>query len=197
MNAAAAEPLSDEELVRRAIFERENGREQRAGSELLARYQRPIFLWCLRYVRDRERAQDLTQEVMTKIWESLPRFQFNCKFSWWVFVVARNRCLNALEEPRSRHRHEELTDSLVHAEPGSDERLERLENIAMVRTLMQRHLDVQEREALALSHFERLSVQEITRLLGLSNQSGARALLQRARRKLRTAIETHGGELRP
>ena len=138
-----------------------------------------------------KRALDLSQEVMMKIWESLPRFHFQSKFSWWVFVITRNRCLNALAEPRARHRHEELDPGLAHTQLGSDERLEALENISMVRHMMLLHLDAQERQALALSHFEQLPVEEITRLLGLSNATGARALLQRARRKLRTAVERH------
>lgn len=189
-----AGPSTDEELVRLATQTQDPRAAERALDELLARYQRPIYLWCYRYVRERERALDLAQDVMAKLWESLPRFNFQSKFSWWVFVVTRNRCLNAIKEPRSTYAHEELSPQLPHFAPGVDRRFEQEESVATVRRLMLEHLDEQERSALALSHFEQLPVDEITRLLGLQNSTGARALLQRARRKLRTAVERHAGD---
>jgi RNA polymerase sigma-70 factor (ECF subfamily) len=198
MDRPEADGRPDDDLIRAVLEDRGSDAAHAAFSQLLSRYQRPIFVWCMRYVRDRERALDLSQEVMMKIWESLPRFHFQSKFSWWVFVITRNRCFNALAEPRTKYRHEELDPQLLHPQPGSDERLETLENITMVRHMMLLHLDAQERQALALSHFEQMPVEEITRLLGLSNATGARALLQRARRKLRTAVERHtSDEARP
>ena len=53
-------------------------------------------------------------------------------------------------------------------------------------------LDPEEQEAFALRYFEQLVPDEITRLMGLSARSGARGVLQRARRKLAIALAPGG-----
>jgi DNA-directed RNA polymerase specialized sigma24 family protein len=54
--------------------------------------------------------------------------------------------------------------------------------------LVRRHLDPLEREAIWLRCYEGMPVEEITGLLGIDTASGARGILQRARRKLRAAL---------
>ena len=55
--------------------------------------------------------------------------------------------------------------------------------------LIRNHLEPQEQEALWLRCFERMPVDAITEILGINEASGARAVLQRARRRLRAALE--------
>lgn len=65
-----------------------------------------------------------------------------------------------------------------------EERLDEEELLNLIRS----HLDAQEQEAVWLRCIEGLPVDEITRMLDLGTASGARGLLQRARRKLRSAM---------
>ena len=50
----------------------------------------------------------------------------------------------------------------------------------------------EEQKAIWLRCFERVPIDEITRLLGIEASTGARGVLQRARRKLRTALDRSG-----
>ena len=60
-------------------------------------------------------------------------------------------------------------------------------------TLLRDTLNPVEQQAIYLRCFERLSVGDVTRILGLSNVSGARSVLQSAREKLRRALAARGG----
>jgi RNA polymerase sigma-70 factor (ECF subfamily) len=186
---------SDEELVRDFQRDPQGPAGRGAASELLGRYQRRVYLWCHRYARDPERALDLSQDVLTRAWRGLGSFGGRSKFSSWLFVIARNCCLNAVTAPALLRDDAEL-DALPSHEPGPAERFERLQDEEATRRLMMEVLDDEERRALWLSVFERLPVEEITHTMGLATATGARGLLQRARRKLRAAAleDSRGAE---
>ena len=79
--------------------------------------------------------------------------------------------------------------------PTPDQEMEqRLDESALL-DLIKSHLTRQEQDALWLRCMERMSVEEITSLLGIEEQSGARAVLQRARRRLRAALDRRDADL--
>jgi RNA polymerase sigma-70 factor (ECF subfamily) len=179
--------LSDRELVERARGRPVGPEGRAAAGELLRRYRRPVYVWCFRYVGEHERALDMAQDVLLAAYERLGAFEGRAAFSSWLFVIARNRCLN---EMRNDARREDIEpDSLVDDTPGFDERIETEMQSARLLDLAGEVLDEDERKALWLRYSELLPVDEITALLNLDDKSGARALLQRARRKLRAAWE--------
>lgn len=181
--------LEDGALIDAFFSDPEGTSGRRAASELFGRYQRKVYLWCYRYVRDRERALELAQDALARAWRALPTFARRSKFSWWLFVIARNVSLNAVAAPSLLREDAALLDGLPATAPGPAERFEQEQDWEAARRLMLDHLDDQERMALWLCCHERMPVDGITRALGLTNATGARGLLQRARRKLRAALE--------
>ena len=184
--------LPDQELVRRALAERHGPGGRYAASVLLERHQERVYIWCLRLVRDHATALELAQETLVNAYRGLESFEGRSGFSSWLFSIARNRCLSALRRP-SPFMDEEGLDEVVDPRPGPEERHEARADEETVLDLVRRHLDPVEQEALWLRCYEGLPVDEITRLLGLDAASGARALLQRARRKLRAALKQPSG----
>lgn len=89
----------DIEIVRRA----QRG-DDSAFSDLVRTYQPPVFNFVLRLVRDRSLAEDLTQEIFLRVFQALPEFSFRCKFTTWLFQVAKNRALDELRERDRRPR---------------------------------------------------------------------------------------------
>lgn len=161
---------------------------RRAAAELLTRYQQPVYQWCIRYTRDHEAALDLAQDVLLKAYEKLQSFEQRSSFSSWLFVMTRNRCLN---EQRRRKRFLDADvdfDGYDGGEIPPDEQLIEIEGEEQLLELIRRTLDEHEQRALWMRCVERLSVDEITEKMGITDRSGARALLQRARRKLARAI---------
>jgi RNA polymerase sigma-70 factor, ECF subfamily len=75
--------------------------DERAFGVILLAYETPVFNYVLRMVGDRALAEDLTQEIFLRIYQGLPGFSLRCRFTTWLFQVAKNR---VLDELRARER---------------------------------------------------------------------------------------------
>jgi RNA polymerase sigma-70 factor (ECF subfamily) len=78
-----------------------NGDPQ-AFEELVDRYQRRLLNFVYRTIGDRERAEDLVQEVFIRVHRHLARFDQTKKFSTWIYTIASNLAKNELRN-RSRN----------------------------------------------------------------------------------------------
>jgi RNA polymerase sigma-70 factor, ECF subfamily len=78
------------------------GGEERAFSELVDRYQTRLLNFIYRTIGDRDRAEDLVQEVFIRVYRHLHRFDRSKKFSTWAYTIASNLAKNELRN-RSRN----------------------------------------------------------------------------------------------
>lgn len=181
-------PAADEELARRAQADPQGPAGRAAAGELLGRYTERVYRYCRRMVRDPDRARDLAQDAVMDALRGLPRFEARARFGSWLYAIVRNRCRTALR-PRSLTRDEGVETDELPAAGGDPETLwaEREGEEALER-MVAAHLEPVEQDALWLRCVERLPVDEITALLALTNATGARGVLQTARRKLAAAL---------
>jgi len=186
------EPGSDARLVAEARRDPDGKRGRDAAELLLSRYRGRVYLWCYRVVRDHELALDMAQEALILAWRALPRFDERAQFSSWLFAIVRNRCLTALR-PRKLSRDEAVDPDALLAD-GEDplDRVAWTQEEDAVLELIRQELEPLEQEVLWLRAVERVPVDEITRMLAIPSASGARGVLQSARRKLRAKLEARG-----
>lgn len=83
--------LLDEDLARLA----QQG-NQDAFALLVTRYEKQIFSLAYRLVGDYDEAADMAQEAFLRIYQMLHRYDPEKKFFSWMYRVAQNTCLNAL-----------------------------------------------------------------------------------------------------
>jgi len=182
--------LGDEELLAQAQRSPEASKQRELLDDLFRRYHSRVALWCFRVTGDRESAADLAQEIFLKVQRGLDSFRGDAKFSTWLYSITRNHCLNYAN--RRAARGESATEPLeeidVPAEDRFDLRLERNEEMRQMRELVAETLDETEQRVMTLHYGEEMTLDAITRLLGLLNQSGAKAYVVSARRKLKTAV---------
>jgi RNA polymerase sigma-70 factor, ECF subfamily len=76
--------------------------ESRAFDELVNRYQNRLLNFVYRTTGDRERAEDLVQEVFVRVYRHIHRFDRSRKFSTWIYTIASNLAKNELRN-RSRN----------------------------------------------------------------------------------------------
>lgn len=183
----AASP--DGELVAAWHSDHEGRIGQGALALLLSRYRDRVYGWCWRQVHDRELALDLAQEVLVSAYRGLDGFDERARFSTWLFAIARNRCLSELRKRRLPMEDGAFLEFVADARPTPDRELEGHLAEAALNKMIREHLTQLEQDALWLRCVERVSVDEITRLLDIREPSGARAVLQRARRRLRSALD--------
>lgn len=193
MNRKASERESDEVLVTRIQADPEGPDGRSALETLFARYDERVYAWCRRFVRDRERALELAQEAMLLAYRGIRAFEGRSRFSSWLFAITRRHCWREAGRPAPLLEDEADPDALPSDRPDPADDLERREEQARLLEMLEQALEPQERLALWLRCHEEMTVGEITGVLGLTSASGARTVLQTARRKLRAELERRRG----
>jgi RNA polymerase sigma-70 factor, ECF subfamily len=177
----------------------QQGREY-AYRELLRRYERAVFSLVFRMVRDREMAEDLSQETFVKVLNHIDRYRPEFKFSSWLFTIANNVTIDYLRKKQldtvsiegSRHAStaaEAEATSIAIASEGEDP-LEELQSrelgSAIERAIAK--LRPEYRACIMLRHVEDRSYEEIAATLDLPLGT-VKTYIHRARHELRKALE--------
>lgn len=173
---------SEDDWVRRA----QTG-DRKAFSELVRRYQKPVFRYMLRMLGSHDDAMELTQEAFIKAWQALPQWQPEAQFRTWLFRIANNTALDTLRR-RKLVEFVPLEDSFDAPDTGPDpehqaqvtQEVQQLE--ACLKKLVPEH-----RQILLLREVEEMSYEEIACVLSL-NEGTVKSRLARARAAL---IEIH------
>ena len=175
--------LSDARARDRDIVELlQGGSHEAAFERLLERYERKVYRLCCSLLRDPDQAADAAQESLVRIWKALPGYDQRASLSTWIYTIARNRCLTAIERRReldslSDPAVEQAAEAAVAAEPEAEQ-----DHLDLLRELVEA-LPERYRRALTLYYYEEKSVGEVAAMLGQpegtikTNLHRARALL--------------------
>jgi RNA polymerase sigma-70 factor (ECF subfamily) len=114
IRAAPEVARSDSEVVAAYLAS-----DRRAFDILVDRYQRRLINFVYRTVGDRERAEDLVQEVFIRVHRHLHRFDQSKKFSTWIYTIASNLAKNEL---RNRSRNPLVLFQAIRKDDETDQR---------------------------------------------------------------------------
>src|SRR5689334_1266723 len=67
---------------------------------LMDRYRQKVMHLAVSIVRNPVLAEDLAQTTFVKVWQALPKFDGRAALSTWLYTIARNTCLSAIERER-------------------------------------------------------------------------------------------------
>ena len=67
---------------------------------LMNRYRQKVLHLAFSILRDQALAEDMSQTVFVKAWQALPKFDGRASLSTWLYTIARNTCLTAVERER-------------------------------------------------------------------------------------------------
>lgn len=187
--------ISDEELATRYREASDSNERELCVNELFRRNYTRVARWCLRFVDDRETAADLSQEIFTKAYQNLQSFQGQSKFSTWLFSIARNHCLNAVRANARQATElkaevdEEFMAEIPDGSATPYDEAERKSSAKMVSEFLNDGLDNTEKVVFTLHYGEDVPLDAISRMLRLENQSGAKAYIVSAKRKLARLVQ--------
>ena len=91
------ETTFDGELIRRV-----QAGEQQAFQQIAGQHTEQLFRCALALCRDRQLAEDISQETLLEAWKSIERFDGRCRFSTWLYGILRHRFLKARERAARR-----------------------------------------------------------------------------------------------
>jgi RNA polymerase sigma-70 factor (ECF subfamily) len=155
--------------------------------QLLLRYENPVFNFLHQLARNRQDAEDLTQETFLRAYQSLYRYNPSLSFATWLFTIARRA---AASHFRAATHFEELPadDQAVEADPAKLLESQDEQNSIWRRA---RALKPKQFEVLWLRYQEGFSVAETARIMR-TNQIHVKVLLHRARANLSAMLAARG-----
>jgi RNA polymerase sigma factor (sigma-70 family) len=87
--------MTDEELIEHVL-----SGEQAPFRSLMERNHGKVYSIVYKILQDSGDAQDATQEIFMKVYQSLSSFQRNSSFSTWLYRIAVNHCMTVLRRKR-------------------------------------------------------------------------------------------------
>jgi RNA polymerase sigma factor (sigma-70 family) len=161
-------------------------RGDREAFELLFReHQREVFAWCMRIVRERGAAEDLTAEAFWKMYRAHGRFDPARSFGAWARRVATNLALDYLRKTRRETPLEHEPANAANQNPG--EQREKRDQIAAAFRRLSPKLQL----VATLSLVEDVPHNEIAQSLGIA-EATVRVRLFRATKILRKELRKLG-----
>lgn len=157
--------------------------ERKAQQHLYETYSRKFFAICLRYVKDRDLAEDVMIEGFMKIFEKLPQFEAKGSFEGWMKRIIVTQSLLTLRNNRNLSMEVNMDSALENTESSYELGLLEAEDLME----LVRDLPVGYRTVFNMYAIEGFSHAEIGELLGIS-ESTSKSQLNRARNVLKEKI---------
>jgi len=167
--------------------------EEAAFKQLVENYQELVINVCNSFLRDREDALDVSQDVFIKAYHSIDRFRGQSKISTWLYRIAVNQSLNYIRDKKRKNIFRSLDE--LFSNPDSDpienvrdhvgdasEKMEHKEQ----RDLLYKAIDSlpkKQRIAITLNKLEGLPYKEVSEIMDIKiSETGV--LINRARKSL-------------
>ena len=170
--------------------------QQAAFATLVTRYQQYVFTLVMRYVNNRELAEELSQDIFVKAYRYLADFKGNCKFSTWLYTIVNSTCLSHLRKKKDEtvlleeEKMVSLSDSRYGENPAN-----KMDQQGQKRMLVQaiKHLPEEDGRILTLFYHAEQSVEEVGMIMGLT-AGNVKIKLFRARQKLKEVLKNRYSE---
>jgi RNA polymerase sigma-70 factor (ECF subfamily) len=183
--------LSDKEIISQVL-----SGDQQAYAGLVNRYQNYVFTLSLRFTKNREDAEEVSQDIFVKAYRSLSDFRGASKFSTWLYTIVNNTCITFLRKKKLvTHSldNEKVFEAADNQDSGfSANQVEQKSRSTMVNNAIAM-LGPDDAEIITLFYKAEQSLDEIGEILGLDPKT-AKVRLHRARQRLKEKMETYFAE---
>lgn len=152
---------------------------------LVDRYKDLVFTLALRMLKNREEAEEVSQDTFIKTFKSLGKFKGDSKFSTWIYKITYNTCLDRIKKISRTYNTvaiDEFTEHEVKTIDNALDNMEQEERKQAIQDCLQL-LPSEDSFLLTLYYFEELSLDEISKTIGLT-PNNVKVKLFRSRKKL-------------
>jgi len=182
--------LNDQELII-AI----TAGDQKAFRLLVDTYKKSVYNTLLGFLQNIENAEEVTQDVFVKVYETIGSFKNESKLSTWIYRISVNQALDFIRKTKRKKRFGIITslfgnDNEVLHQPANFEHpgivLENKEKAAILFSAVNSLPDKQ-KTAFLLQKIEQCSQQKIAEIMQL-NEGAVESLLSRAKTNLKKQL---------
>lgn len=179
---------SDIEIIERILKGNTN-----AYTLLVDKYKKYVFTIAYRYTKNREDAEDVSQEIFIKIYKHLGSYKGEAKFSTWIYTIITTSCISFLRKRKTliattvdyelENAQVDIHSNVTNKNIEKREKFNHLQNAIKL---------LEEEDALILTLFYQFdsSIQDLASILKIE-PNNAKVKLHRARLKLKQKIELH------
>lgn len=154
---------------------------------LYDRYAHFVYNMCYGFVKEKEEAKDLTQDIFIKIFVNLPKFKGNSKLSSWIYSITLHTNINYIRENKNKTvflSDDDLLNSFFikneDAEQSDAELLDiNYEKLQQILNVLQND----DKMLLLMKYQDNLSVNQIIEILNIK-ESAVKMRLLRAKKKV-------------
>lgn len=170
--------------------------QQQAYSVLVDRYRNFVFTIVLRYVRSREDAEELAQDVFIKAYRSLADFKGDSKFSTWLYTIATTTSISFLRKKKlevhslDNERVFEAADSVDSGLRANQ--VEQKSRVELVNNAVAL-LSPDDAQVITLFYQGEQTLDEIAAIMG-KETNAVKVQLHRARARLKEKMQRHFSE---
>jgi RNA polymerase sigma-70 factor (ECF subfamily) len=106
----------------RRLIARLQARDEAAVQELAERYSSRIYQLALRHMKNREDAEEVTQDVLMKVYRKVGAFRGDAALSSWIYRITFNTAMSKLRNTRLARQAEQEKERALAAEAMGEER---------------------------------------------------------------------------
>ena len=161
-------------------------------AKLVDQYKDLVYTLAIRMLKNREEAEEVSQDVFIKIYKSLASFKGDSKLSTWVYRVTYNCCLDQIKKNKKHLNDVPIDEYNYNKIDTIDNALESLikeEKQQLIRSCVNR-LPEESSAIITLFYFDELSLDEISGITGIESNT-VKVKLFRARKKLAKIMEQY------
>ena len=180
--------LNDNEVITQVL-----GGDHQAFAGLVNKYQNYVFTLALRMLKNREDAEEISQDVFVKAYKALADFRGESRFSTWLYTIVNTTCLTFLRKKRPEIHtldNEQVFERANSIDAGMRaDQVEQKSRQSMVNQAIAL-LAPDDAELITLFYKAEQSLDEIARILRIESNT-AKVRLHRARARLKEKMETY------
>jgi RNA polymerase sigma-70 factor (ECF subfamily) len=167
-----------------------------AYSQLVERYKSYVFTLTLRFTKNREDAEEVSQDIFIKAYRALADFKGTAKFSTWLYTIVNTTCITFLRKKKLdvRSLDDEKTFEVADSQDSGfrANQVEQKSRQNMVNRAIAM-LNPDDGEIITLFYKNEQSLEEIGSILGIE-VNAAKVRLHRARARLKEKMEKYFAE---
>ncbi|WP_164985085.1 RNA polymerase sigma factor [Ammoniphilus sp. CFH 90114] len=161
-------------------------------TQIIVKFQSPIYRYCFRLLGNQQDAEDLTQDVFIRAFQNLEQYRPAVSFSAWLYRIAYNQCSNKLKRKKIFDRIRSIMNWTTTTDSVEQYVENQLFSEPMARALSQ--LSLVERNLIILRILEERSFEEIREILSYTSTEAVKKKYQRTKNKLKVWLQ-EGEEL--
>lgn len=157
---------------------------------LVDNYKDMVFSLAYKMTKNREEAEEISQDTFVKAFKNLKNFKGDSKFSTWLYRITYHTSLDALKKNKKEQNTfeiNEITFNQIKSVENILEGIERKERAKIMDSCLLK-LPEEERSIIWMFYYDELSLKEIIEITSLS-ESNIKVKLHRARKKLLQIVE--------